>query len=139
MIDADRDNRIAYITANKRKLENDRQAFAVKHSFWLKRAQDFKHCVVIRWKHRKKKNDKDFIDYERIDQWVDITHNLCDKYELWDERHPFLDTDLMLSKIGIYCFYSWDCKTWAIPNDNKEIQEYVLSQLPAWVKVTTKL
>jgi len=57
---------------------------------------------------------------------------------LWVEDYPFLETGLLLLKIGIYVFYSWDYQSWAIPNENKEIQDYVLSNLPKWAKVSVK-
>jgi len=128
---------VEYMTNNYRTLEALRHEFGIKHGFCYKRAQHYKDCIVIHWKHRKKRSDKSFIDYERISDYVAVAHAVCDKYELRDDRHPLLDPDLMLAKIGIYCFISWH-RTWAIPNVNKDVQDFVLSKLPDWAEVRHK-
>jgi hypothetical protein len=122
-----------YITNNRRDLEQKRFEFAEKHGFRFKRPQDFKNCVTIHWKHRKRKG----IDYERIVEHAKIAREICKKYQLLDDKNPFLETALMLVKIGVYCSYSYH-DVWAIPNSNKEIQEFVLSKLPKWAEVRHK-
>jgi hypothetical protein len=127
---------VEYMVANLKKLEKLRHQIAVDHGFAYKRAQHFKNCVVIRFKHRKRKN-KDFIDHERIEEYVGIAHAISDHYQLWDEKHMFLEAELRLAKIGIYVKLSW-CNIWAIPNSLPELQEYVLGLLPEWAEVTKK-
>lgn len=122
-----------YITNNRRDLEQKRLEFAEKHGFRCKRPQDFKNCITIHWKFRKRKD----VDYERIVEQANIALEICKKYQLLDEKDPFLETALMLVKIGVYCSYSYH-SVWAIPNSNKEIQEFVLSKLPKWTEVRCK-
>jgi hypothetical protein len=45
---------------------------------------------------------------------------------------------ILPSNIGIYVCNEWGHHTWAIPNENKEIQEYVLGKIPSWAKVVHK-
>ena len=123
------------LIAIRTKLEDERHQFALKHGFAYKRAQDFKSCVVIRWKTSRKKYE---INHPRLDEYGKTTHELSEKYDLYVEEYPLLSVDLRLLKAGIYVFSSWDYQAWAIPNENKEIQDYVLSKLPKWVKVSVK-
>jgi hypothetical protein len=125
------------MVANLRELEEFTHNFAVKHGFAYRRAQDYKKCLVIRWKHRTRK-DKNFIDHERIEEYVKVSHAVRDKYGLWDEKHPLLDSQSVLAKAGIYCITSWHNRLRAIPDEYKEVQDFVLSLLPSWVTVTRK-
>ena len=129
-------DRVQYMIDNTLKLENDRYQFSVKHGFSGKRPQHFKDCIVIRWKHRKRKN-KDFIDYERIEEYVALCHEISQKYNLYNEKHPLLESSLRLLGVGIYVFSEWN-KVWAIPNEFKRIQEFILPKLPVWAMVTKK-
>lgn len=126
-------DRVAYMVENLERLEEERHQFSIKYGFAYKRPQDFKNCIVIGWKHRKRK-DKSFIDYDRIKEYAALCHEISEKYKLYDEKHPLLDCDLRLLKIGIYSFHSF-FKTWAIPNEFQEIQEHILQKLPEWAVV----
>lgn len=112
-----------------------RREFAIRHGFAYKRAQNFKDCIVIRWKTSTKKNE---INYSRIDEYVEISSQLSDKYDLWVKDNPFLEIELRLLKANIYVFTTWDYNAWAIPNEYKEVQDYVLTKLPKWAKVSIK-
>jgi len=114
-------------------LSNIKHEFSKKHGFAYKRPQDFRNCIVIRWKT----SNKSKINYDHIDDYVRLCHHLCDKHNL-EELPLFIDNDLKLIKIGIYCFCSWDCQTWAIPNEYKELQDYILSKVPKWAKISVK-
>ena len=127
--------KIESMVANIRKLEALRHQLAIDYGFAYKRPQNFKNCIVIRWKLRKRKSE-DFIDYERIEECTCVKHMVCDHYDLWDSKHMLLDYDLMLAKVSIYC--RREEHIWAIPNDKKKVQDYVLSKLPSWAKVTVK-
>jgi len=126
-------DRVSYMIENSKRLEEERHQFSIKHGFAYKRPQYFKNCLVIGWKHRKRK-DKNFIDYDRIKEYAALCHEMSEKYKLYDEKDPLLDCDLRLLKIGIYSSYSF-FKTWAIPNEFQEIQEYILQKLPEWAVV----
>ena len=126
--------RVKELTNIRLELEDKRHKFAVKHGFAWKRAQNFKNCIVIRWKTIN--NGK--IDYQKIDEYVDLCHHLSDKYNLWIEKYPLLESQLRFINVGIYCFYEWSHQTWAIPNESKELQEYILSKLPKWARVSVK-
>lgn len=130
-------DRIEYLVNDLRNLEKAAHEFAKQNGFWPARPQDFKDCLLISWKLRKRK-DKDFIDYERINQKVDIAHQIFEKYDIYDEKHPLLDFRLMLFKAGIYSFYDWYHEKWAIPNHNKEMQDFLLPLLPTWAEVKHK-
>jgi len=129
-------DRVAYMVENRKKLEAERHQFGIKHGFVGKRSQYFKDCLVIRWKHRTRK-DKNFIDYDRINEWAELCNEISEKYNLYDDKNPLLESELKLLKVGIYVFRSFSL-TWAIPNEFKEIQEYVLSKVPAWAIVSKK-
>lgn len=131
------DDRVQCMVNTLKKLESDRYEFGIKHEFARKRPQDYKNCVVIRWKHRKRKN-KDFIDYERIEEYVVLCHEITDKYQLRDEENSWLEFSLRAFKAGIYVSTHWDFHVWAIPNEFQEIQEFVLSKIPAWAVVTRR-
>ena len=118
-----------------KELLSARREFAAKHCFAYKRAQNFKNCIVIRWKTSTKKH---VISHSRIDEYVEISGQLSDKYNLWVEDNPLLEIELRLLKANIYVFTTWDYKAWAIPNEYKEVQDYVLSKLPKWAKVSIK-
>lgn len=122
------------LIANRTKLADERHQFALKHNFLGKRSQNFKNCIVIRWKTSRKNHE---INYSRLDEFVRISHELSDKYDLWGEDQ-LLESELRLVRAGIYVFSAWDYQAWAIPNENKEIQDYVLSKLPKWAKVSVK-
>ena len=126
--------RVEQLSNIRRELESQRHNFAIKHGFAWKRAQNFKNCIVIRWKTATKTG----VNYKKINEYVDLCHHLSDKYNLWVEEHPLLDSQLRLIKVGIYCFYAWDYQAWAIPNECKELQEYILSKLPKWAIVSVK-
>lgn len=135
-------SRVDYMIANRRNLEDQQHQFCIKHGFAWKRPQNFKNCVVIRWKHRKRKKDlvkqvNTFIDYERIESYVAFCHKLEKRYKLTDERDLFLDSELKLFKAGIYCFCDGYSKVWAIPNSNRKIK-YILKNLPSWAVVARK-
>lgn len=127
--------RVQQLIAIRREREEARHEFAVKHGFAYKRAQNFKNCIVIRWKTSRIKYE---INYPRIEEYVKISHDLSDKYKLWHKDDLLLDAELRLFKGGIYVFHEWDHHTWAIPNEYKEMQDYVLSKLPKWAKVSVK-
>jgi len=127
--------RVRQLVELRKRLENERWAFAQKHGFAYTRAQNFKNCIVIRWKTSRTKYK---IIYPRIEEYTKIAHDLSDKYKLWNDEDPFLDSSLRLLGAGIYCFNEWGHNTWAIPNEYKEMQEYVLSKLPKWAKVSMK-
>ena len=112
-----------------------RRELAIKHGFAHKRTQNYKNCVVIRWKTSRNKYE---INYERIEEYVRLCKEISNKYNLWEEKDPFLEFELLLAKIGIYVLYEWDYNTWAIPNENKDIQDFVLSKIPSWGKVVRK-
>lgn len=116
------------------KLETERHQFGIKHGFVFKRPQNFKDCIVIRWKFCRKYE----IIYPRLDVYGKILHHLSEKYDLYVEEDPLRSADLRFLKIGIYVFPYLNYQAWAIPNDNKEIQDYVLSQLPKWAEVSYK-
>ena len=126
---------VKILVENRQRLEALRHDFALKHGFAYKRTQNYKNCVVIRWKDSRKKYK---INYKRIEEYVAICNEISDKYKLWEEQDPFLEPQLRLVKIGIYALYDWDYQTWAIPNENKEIQEYILGKIPSWAKVVYK-
>ena len=128
-------DRIKFLVENHRRLEALRHDFALKHGFAFTRTQNYKNCVVIRWKASRKKYE---INYKRIEEYTALCAEISDKYKLWEEQDPFLESELRLAKIGIYVLYEWDYRTWAIPNENKEIQEYVLGKIPSWAKVVHK-
>lgn len=128
---------VEYMTANLRKLQDARHQFAIKHGFAWKRPQHFKDCVVIHWRNRRRK-DKNFIDYERINQYVDVAHDVCNKFNLNDPKDILQEISLKVLKGGIYCFSSWMHTVWAIPNSNAEVKAYVLEHLPAWADVKEK-
>lgn len=123
------------LVENRQRLETLRHNFAIKYNFAYKRTRDYKNCVVIRWKASRKKYE---INYKRIKEYVTLCEEISDKYKLWEEQDLFIESELRLAKIGIYVLYEWDYKTWAIPNENKEIQEYVLGKIPSWAKVVHK-
>lgn len=131
------DDRVQYMIENLKQSQSDKHQFSIKHGFAYKRPQNFKDCIVIRWKHRRRK-DKDFIDYERIKECADLCHEISEKYDLYDENHVFLEFDLRAIKVGVYAFFGWSYKIWAIPNEFKEIQEFIIPKLPAWAIVTRK-
>lgn len=116
--------------------ENEKFEFSKKHGFINARPQDFKNCITIHWKQRKRK-DKSFIDHERITEYVDVMHKVFDKYiPNWSE--DWLDSEYRLSTIGIDSFTHWMHKVWAIPNEHKEIQDFVVFMLPEWAEVRVK-
>lgn len=129
------DAKVKYMIENTRKLEDLRHQLALDCGFAYKRPQYYKNCVVIRFSWRKRK-DKSFIDYERIEECTTLKHMICDHYDLHDMNHLLLDYDLSLAKVGIYC--RREEHVWAISNDKEKVQKYVLSKLPAWAKVTIK-
>ncbi len=126
------EERVRRLVESRKRLTELRLAFAAKHGFSFKRSQDFKNCVVIRWKSGKG------INHPRIDEYVQVCHDLCDKYDLWDKDDPFLDTELKLFRIGILVITEWDHHAWAVPDEYKEVQDYVLTKLPQWAKVVRK-
>jgi len=116
--------------------ENEMFEFSKKHGFAWARPQDFKNCITIHWKQRKRK-DKKFIDHKRIIEQVDIMHRIFDKYITnWTEE--WLDSEYRLSTIGIYSFTHCMHKVWAIPNEYKDVQDHVISMLPEWAEVRVK-
>jgi hypothetical protein len=127
------EERVQWLVENRKKLMDEKHAFAVKHGFAYKRSQNYKDCVVIRWKASQVKYK---INHPRIEEYVSVCHAVSDKYNLWDEDDPFLDSDLRLMQAGIYCITEWEHPTWAIPNEFKEVQDFVLSSLPKWAKVS---
>ena len=122
----------------RQKLENDKHQFAIKHGFAYKRAQNFKNCIVIRWKTRTKFGVLNESFYKKAEEYADFCRHLSDKFDLWIEKFPLFENDLRLLKIGVYCFYTWDYQAWAIPNEFKEIQDYILERVPKWAKVSVK-
>jgi hypothetical protein len=102
--------------------------FSDKHGFAYKRPQNFKNCIVIRWKTS---------NHSKIEEYTELSNNLSEKYNLWETDSPFLEIQLRLIKIGIYVLYE-SYFIWAIPNEFKDIQEEVLNKLPKWAKVTIK-
>jgi hypothetical protein len=130
-------DRVEYMVNNLKQLEQRRFQFSKEYGFAYKRPQNYKDCIVVRWKPRKRK-DKNFIDYDRIEEYVAICHEISQKYNLYDEKDLLLESSLRLIKIGIYVSPSYHLNTWAIPNEFKEIQEYVLSKLPSWATVSFK-
>ena len=120
------EERVKWLVENHKKLEEERWNFAVKHGFAYKRPQDFKNCIVIRWKWVFKHK----INYPLLEEYTKISHDLSDKYNLWDEKNILLETELRLIKAGIYCFTEFSNTVWAIPNEFKEVQDYVLSKIP---------
>jgi hypothetical protein len=116
--------------------ETESFEFSKKHGFAWVRPQDFKNCITIHWKYRRKRN-KTFIDYDRITEQVDIMHRIFDKYiPNWTEE--WLDSEYRLSTIGIHSFTHYCHKVWAIPNEYKDIQDHVISVLPEWAEVRVK-
>jgi hypothetical protein len=129
--------RVDYMTENLKKLKELRLAFADQHGFSFKRPQNFKKCIVIYWKAIVARKHQ--INQKKLEEYIQLTHHLSDKYELWDEKHLLFDSELRLAKIGIYSFSSWDRPVWAIPDAHKRLQKYVLNRLPDWAKVSIKL
>lgn len=118
---------------SRSKLVDDKHNFAIRYGFAYKRSQDFKDCIVIRWKPL---GSKQKINYARIEEYVDFCHTLIKKYNLLDENNLFLDLDLKLMKTNTYCITEWNHHTWAIPNEFKTIQKFVLTNLPKSAKVS---
>lgn len=127
--------RVRQLVELRTRLENERWEFAKKHGFAHTRAQNFKNCIVIRWITSRVKYK---IVYPKIEEYTKIAHELSDHYNLWNDEDPFLESSLRLLGAGIYVFTHGDHQTWAIPNEYKEVQEYVLSKLPEWAKVSVK-
>jgi hypothetical protein len=126
--------RVKRLIEIRKEREKELHEFALKHNLAYKRPQDFKDCIVIRWRWSRIKYK---INYPRLEEYVALCHHLSDKYNLRHEEDPLLDNHLKLYKIGIYCFDSF-CKCWAIPNEYKEVQDYVISKLPKWVQISRK-
>jgi hypothetical protein len=118
-------------------LSEELHQFAVKYNFSYKRPQYFKNCIVIRWKTSSKPYKLTRLVYNRIEEYVRLAHDLTDKHNLWDANDSFCDEELRLFRIGIYVG-NGTIKYWAIPDDFKETQDYVLSKLPKWAKVVKK-
>jgi hypothetical protein len=78
------------------------------------------------------------LHHKRIGEYVEISHSICEKYNLWDENDMFLEEELRLYKIGIDIHYQCYYKLWAIPDEFKDIQKLVLRKLPKWAKATKK-
>lgn len=127
--------RVQQLIAIRTKLELARQEFSDKHGFAFKRAQNYKNCIVIRWKASRVKYE---INYPRIEEFTKISHELANEHDLWIKEYPLIESQLLLCQIGIYSFHEWGHITWAIPNEFKEIQDCVLSRLPKWAKVSVK-
>jgi len=126
--------RVEKLTQLYRTMEKARHEFAIKHGFAYKRPQNFKNCIVIRWKTTRERYG---INYPRIEEYTKISHEIADKYNLWDAEFPLLDADYRLFKAGIYSFTEFH-RTWAIPNEYKELQDYIIPKLPKWAKLTRK-
>ncbi len=114
--------------------EEECHQFALKHGFAYKRPQDFKDCILIKWKWVK----KGIIDYPKLEEYTALSHKISDRYNLWVKEDLLLESRLRLFKGGIYCFSDWLCHAWAIPNEFKEVQDYVLRNLPEWAEVRVK-
>jgi hypothetical protein len=132
--DKDFQLRVERLTEIQTKLEEERFQFGNKHGFVYKRPQNYKNCIVIRWKITRKKYE---INHTRLNEYGRITDELSKKFDLYMEEFPLLGVELRLLKIGIYVSWS-SYPMWAIPNEFKEIQDYVLSNLPKWVQVSVK-
>ncbi len=129
------DEKVKRLVDMRKELLTARFEFATKHGFAYKRAQNFKNCIVIRWKCSTK---KDVVNHDRIEEYVELSRKISDKYDLWVKDNPLLEIELRLLKANIYVFTTWDYNAWAIPNEYKGVQDYVLSKLPKWVKVSVK-
>lgn len=135
MNDPERDERIRYMTEQYQILEETRHEFAIKHGFAYTRPHNFRHCLIIKWGWIDK-NHK--INYPKLEEYVQISHTLSDDYDLWDKKHPLLDSELKMIKAGLYSFQSGNHRYWAIPNENKDLQKYILNKLPKWAIVIEK-
>jgi hypothetical protein len=117
----------------RKEREKELYEFKLKYDLIYKKPQYFRNCIVIRWRWSRKYK----INYPHLEEYVDFCHHLSNKYNLSHKEDPFLDNHLKLYKIGIYCFDEF-CKIWAIPDEYKEIQDYVISKLPKWIQVSRK-
>lgn len=139
-----RDERVEYMIANRDKRTKELHEFRIKHGLIYKRPQHYKNCLVIRWKtvrnpFKKGSNcEMTPLHHKRIEEYVQISHAIADKYELWDEKDIFLEEELRLYKIGIDIHHQCYYKLWAIPDEFKEIQELVLKNLPKWAIAVKK-
>lgn len=129
------DSRVKFLYDNRKRLETLRLELSFKYGFSFKRTRNYKNCVVIRWKSSRTKCR---VNCKRIDEYIKICKEISDTFSLWEEQDPFLESELRLAKIGIYVLYEYSYITWAIPNEKKDIQDFVLSKVPKWAKVTYK-
>lgn len=136
--------RVKYMIKNRKKRTEELYQFRLKHGLIYKRPQHYKNCIVIRWKTVrnpfKKGSDCEMtpLHYKRIEEYVKISHEVADHYDLWDKKDMFLEEELRLYKVGIDVHCQSYYKLWAIPNEFKEIQDFVLNKVPKWAKVTKK-
>lgn len=131
-------SRVEYLIKNRRERMDAQHQFALKYELAYKRAQDYRNCLVIRWKTVRKPWPMTPLHHKRVEEYVAISHALSDKYKLWDEKDILLEEELRFYKVGIYVIYQSNYKLWAIPNEFKEVQDYVLIKLPKWAKVVRK-
>jgi len=123
---------------NRRELSEAQHQFIIKYDFIYTRPQNYKNCLVIRWKTVRKPWPMTPLHHKRVKEYVAISHSLSDKYKLWDEKDMLLEEELRLFRIGIYVCFQHLYKLWAIPNEFKEVQDLVLSKLPKWAKAVRK-
>ncbi len=121
-------NRVQTLAELFKSQDEARHEFAKKHGFAYRRAQDYRDCVVIRWKA-----GKAFTKawYGKIDEYVALASDLSNEYNLWIEEVRMLGT-------GIYVLTEGDNHVWAIPNEYWDVQENVLAKVPKWAKVSYK-
>lgn len=130
----DMSDRVERLTKHYEKWRQYRSELGDKYDFSYKRPQNYKNCLVIRWK-KKLSSPVTSADFT---EEAEVKHTIYAKYGV-DESDLdwFMDSEFKLAKVGIYVYRS-NFPIWAIPNDNKELQDFVLTLLPKWVKLTYK-
>ncbi len=119
--------------ANRDELVEIRHAFAVKHGFIYKSPQYHKNCIVIRWKING--------SFKKANEYFDVCNKVFVNYKLINasgKEDWLIETSLRLVMANIYDSVFWDYHHWSIPNEFKEVQEYVMTLLPKWAKMTRK-
>ncbi len=124
----------------------DRAKFMDKHGFSFTKPRNFKNCLVVRFPHRDIPYAGDpslKFDYERASE---IGHLWNSVIRTFSKRRDFLNNislgeELGLPRLGIYTTrvgIKTYIKLWAIPNEYKKVQDFVLENMPSWAKVTWK-
>jgi hypothetical protein len=127
-------NRVEQLVTKRQAAAERRHAFAIEHGFAYKRPQDFRNCIVIRWKFCDKKYQ---VNYDKLAEYSEVYRLLGETYGLFEADDPFLDSEYVVLKAGVFSCEHY-CRVWAIPNQFKSTQEFVLARIPKWAKVSYK-